>query len=460
MTTSGGEEILLGIVPVANGTAVKTHEAILNLLHQNEISFDKISACVFDTTSVNTGEVNGIIRKLERSFEHPILELACRHHMYELVCGAASEIIIGKTQQGKGNKKTTAPYEPLFRNLCESWENIDKENLTIFDIKSLPRALSTHIDEAKEFLKEWISTKNSQREDYLQMAKLCLIYIGGDLPNEMAKFRMQKPGAYHHARWMSKVLYVLKLAMLQPPFVDNIQNIRSLALFYSVFYAKQWLSCILPSEAPSQDLSLFKALEKVSNTKGNWPIEFQRICEAAMMKLKCHTWYLSERLVALALFSDKTKDTVKEKMRLAIIRHNKKPSHSEQQQPQCSSFTNKNLWDFVGPDTYTFFKLLNLNPNLLNENVSKWSSSAYFKHHIDVIRNLSVVNDISERALGMATYLHGQTMPKNEIDLQAQFIVVDELRKIHGKFQKTKKSKERVSRESLEEFLKSCLINK
>ena len=163
--------------------------------------------------------------------------------------------------------------------------------------------------------------------------------------------------------------------------------------------------------------------------------------------MKCHTWYLSERLVALALFSDKTKDSVKEKMRLAIIRHKKKPSHSEQQQPQCSSFTNKNLWDFVGPDTYTFFKLLNLNPNLLNKNVSTWSSSAYFKHHIEVIRNLSVVNDISERALGMATYLHDQTMPKNETDLQAQFIVVDELRKIHGKFQKTKKNQKNESPE-------------
>ena len=128
-----------------------------------------------------------------------------------------------KHSKERETKKTTAPYEPLFKNLCESWENIDKENLTIFDIKSLPRALSTHIDEAKEFLKKWISTENSQREDYLQMAKLCLIYIGGDLPNEMAKFRMQKPGAYQ-ARWMSKVLYVLKLAMLQPPFVNEIQN--------------------------------------------------------------------------------------------------------------------------------------------------------------------------------------------------------------------------------------------
>ena len=314
LTTSGGEEILLGIVPVANGTAAKEHEAILNLLHERKISLDKISACVFDTTSVNTGEVNGIVRKLERTFEHPILELACRHHMYELVCGAASEIIIGKPQQEKGKKKTTAPYEPLFKRLCESWKDIDKENFTIFDLKTLPRILLRHIDEAKKFLKKWLSNENSTREDYLQMAKLCLIYIGGDLPENMSKFKMQEPGAYHHARWMSKVLYVLKLAMLQPPFVNNIQNIRSLALFYSVYYAKAWLTCIFPAEAPSQDLSLFKKLEEVYNTKGQWPNEFKRITVAAMMKLNGHTWYLSERLVVLALFSENTDIFTKEKM--------------------------------------------------------------------------------------------------------------------------------------------------
>ena len=135
----------------------------------------------------------------------------------------------------------------------------------------------------------------------------------------MSKFKMQEPGAYHHARWMSKVLYVLKLAMLQPPFVNEIQKIRSLALFYSVYYAKAWLTCIFPSEAPSQDLSLFKTLEEVSNTKGNWPNEFKRIAEAARKKLNGHTWYLSERLVVLALFSENTDIPTKEKMRQAIL---------------------------------------------------------------------------------------------------------------------------------------------
>ena len=80
----------------------------------------------------------------------------------------------------------------------------------------------------------------------------------------------------------------------------------------SVYYAKAWLTCIFPAEAPSQDLSLFKALE-VSNTKGKWPNEFKRITVAAMMKLNGHTWYLSERLVVLALFSENTDIFTKKK---------------------------------------------------------------------------------------------------------------------------------------------------
>ena len=220
------------------------------LLNENKIPFNKISSCVFDTTSVNTGEVNGIVCKLETSFNHPILELACRHHMYELVCGAASEIIIGKPQKGKGDRKTTAPYEPLFKKLCDSWGDIDKDNLTTFEEASLPHMLITHIEEAKRFLHKWLCNENSMREDYLEMAKLCLIYIGCDLPDKMKKSKLRAPGAYHHAHLMSKVIYVLKLALLKPSFINDIDRIRSLALFYSVYYAKAWLTNKFAAEAP------------------------------------------------------------------------------------------------------------------------------------------------------------------------------------------------------------------
>ena len=152
------------------------------------------------------------------------------------------------------------------------------------------------------------------REDYLELAKLCLIYLGGNLPVKMSEFKLDAPSAFHHARWMSKVLYVIKLAMLKPPFVKDITRIRSLALFYSVYYAKAWLTCTFAAEAPVHDLSFIKTLDEVcSSTKGKWPEAFQKMAEAAKDKLTVHTWYLSERLVGLALYSDNVAIPTKEK---------------------------------------------------------------------------------------------------------------------------------------------------
>ena len=106
------------------------------------------------------------------------------------------------------------------------------------------------------------------REDYLELAILCLTYIGGDLPKNNAKLKLRAPSAFHHARWMSKVLYVLKIAMLKPHFVKDVSRIRSLALFYSIYYAKAWLTSIFAAEAPMQDLACIKALEEICSAKG------------------------------------------------------------------------------------------------------------------------------------------------------------------------------------------------
>ena len=157
---------------------------------------------------------------------------------------------------------------------------------------------------AKEFLTIWLQNEKTMRKDYKEMAILSLKYLGGDLPDKFSKFKLQAPSAYHHARWMSKVLYVLKIAMLKPPFVENIAKIRTLALFYSTYYAKAWLTSIFAAEAPLHDLEFIQTLEKVCSVEGTWPEGFQMIAKSAMDKLKLHTWYISERLVPLVLFSN------------------------------------------------------------------------------------------------------------------------------------------------------------
>ena len=452
LTTSNGDEILLGIIPVVDGTAAEEHKSIINLLKEKEINLKKIVGGVFDTTSVNTGELSGIVRRLEDSIGHSILELACRHHIYELVCGAASEIILGKTNQGKEQKKSTSPYEPIFKQLCKSWSNIEKSKLEIFNTKSFSRTLISDIREAKKFLISWLENEKSIREDYLEMAKLCLVYIGGELPKKYSKLKLRAPSAYHHARWMSKVLYVLKIAMLNPTFVENIEEIRSLALFYSVYYARAWLTSMFAADAPLQDLTCIKNLEKVCNDKGKWPELFQRIARAAFEKLILHTWYLSERLVPLVLFSDKLDNSDKDIIRSAILDYeSQQPQHKEQQRPECTSFIDKGLKRFVGPDSYRLFELLRINKEFLRKPASKWSTCKTYKHAVEAIKLLPVVNDPAERVLGMATQMHGQTMPKSEKDCQARYQVVHSVRKFQSSIAT---SSERVTKKNHNEFLK------
>ena len=193
--------------------------------------------------------------------------------------------------QRKEKERKRQQHEPLFKKFCNSWKDLDTANFHTLEIKDNNRTLLQYIDEAKSFLTNWLKNEKTMREDYLEMAKLCIVYLGGVLPQKFPELKLRAPSAYHHARWMSKVLYVLKIAMLKTHFVKDIGKIQSLALFYCVFYSKAWLTCMAPAEAPSQDLAFIKSLERVCSAKGTWPVAFQQIAKAALDKMLNHTWY-------------------------------------------------------------------------------------------------------------------------------------------------------------------------
>jgi len=51
------------------------------------------------------------------------------------------------------------------------------------------------------------------REDYLELLRLCLIFLGGGF--DVMDIQFRAPGAMHHARWMAKVIYALKIVLFQ-----------------------------------------------------------------------------------------------------------------------------------------------------------------------------------------------------------------------------------------------------
>ena len=50
-----------------------------------------------------------------------------------------------------------------------------------------------------------------QREDYAEFTELSLLY----LDNDRRSFKFGRPGAMHMARWMGKILYAVKMVLLE-----------------------------------------------------------------------------------------------------------------------------------------------------------------------------------------------------------------------------------------------------
>ena len=74
------------------------------------------------------------------------------------------------------------------------------------------------------------------RHDYLELATLSLLFPGGTFPEAMKVVTIKEPGAIHHARWMAKALYTLKIALfrkqLEGIYKEQLKDIYSLAIFY------------------------------------------------------------------------------------------------------------------------------------------------------------------------------------------------------------------------------------
>jgi len=146
------------------------------------------------------------------------------------------------------------------------------------------------------------------REDYKEFVKLSLVYLDDVDGGEMT---FQRPGALHKARWMAKLLYSLKIALLEkdiselPPGTittrQQVPNIRAFVTFVTHVYCIWWQTCKKTVDAPWHDLQLYKRLMQYKMIDKN-------IAQSATRDLNRHRWYLTAEMVPLALFSHNVPD--------------------------------------------------------------------------------------------------------------------------------------------------------
>ena len=86
---------------------------------------NRIIACGFDTTSPNTGKWAGSCVLLQQLLDYQIAWMAFKHHINDLVVGAAFKEIFGDT---------SAPDVTLFKILKQQWNSLDLSDLKLPEI--------------------------------------------------------------------------------------------------------------------------------------------------------------------------------------------------------------------------------------------------------------------------------------------------------------------------------------
>ena len=90
------------------------------------------------------------------------------------------------------------------------------------------------------------------RGDYKELLDLTVTVLGGNA-NPTFKF----PGALHHARWMSKAIYILKMYLFRDQIIlsdAELQGIISLSQYLVLVYVKAWFTCQVTTKAPANEL--------------------------------------------------------------------------------------------------------------------------------------------------------------------------------------------------------------
>ena len=409
----GGAQ-LLAVAKLGSGTGESMAAAVVSALETWGVA-DQVVGMSFDTTASNTGRRNGACVLIEQKMGKDLLHFACRHHILELVVHAVFVRVLGCS---------SSPELLLFKRFQTSWESIDREDFgTGIMVEEVATVLEDVKDEALRWTLQVLQEREDLRDDYRELVELVIIFLGGAPPGGI---RFRAPGAMHHARWMSKVLYSFKIWMFRGQFrltKKEERGLQRMCLFVVRVYAKAWIEASFSAQAPRLDLELIKAL-------GTYDKIDSEIGDVALSKLSSHLWYVSEELVGLSFFDSDVSCETKNAMVTALRREE---IDGEDSAPKRVTLPKKSvrdlhLEDFVSGRTLHFFRKLHLDEAFLDLPPDSWQMDEGFQRSSQIIRNLAVVNDHAERGVALIQEFNG-SLTKDEEQLQFLLQVVADHRK-------------------------------
>jgi len=163
LVSGDGTEKLLGVPKLAL-TGEQEADAVYSLLKQWRL-VDKVQAMSFDTTSGNTGRLNGACTLLEKKLGRALLWLACRHHVMELILSKVFTVCYGPS---------SARDIPVFKHFRVVWAGIVHNDYHSLDLKEGCESLKLA---ALQFLAQTITKERQIRDDCQELIELTMIIL-------------------------------------------------------------------------------------------------------------------------------------------------------------------------------------------------------------------------------------------------------------------------------------------
>ena len=188
------------------------------------------------------------------------------------------------------------------------------------DLTSFPKFRDLQGSSVLNLLLKLQEKKSFPRDDYKELLQLAIISLGGEVPN----FTFKLPGPGHHARWMSKAIYILKLHLLSKIFKmseEEFKFVQEITVFISFFYVKIWFESTFAVSAARNDLQFMANMLRYQYQNSGLVWTVLESCNR-------HLWYLRPQLIVLALCDEGLEDYQREDLALALHTQERKEIES------------------------------------------------------------------------------------------------------------------------------------
>lgn len=404
---------LLGVSSYKSGSDRKCGDIIADLTSDLLVSWkcaDNIVNMTFDTTASNTGSVTAACVSIQQKLGKALLWSACRHHV--------GEIILTHVFQHLQIETSKSPEVTLFSRFRKHFDlppHTTDQPMSKLDPGFFTGAAKDVVTVLKgEVLQKAQTELSIRRDDYLEFIELCMMFLDGVEEGKVITFK--RPGALHKARWMAKLLYSIKICLLEqhiailPPGTvttkRQVAKIRDFVNFATVIYSSWWMSCNSAVDAPWHDLKLICSLLQYNAVNST-------VASSALSAFKNHLWYLTAEMVPLSLFSQLVPATERRELadRLLAIEPSTAPAKPVKRlgsgfgKPVFPSEITEStkLADLIGPDSWYTIHILEIDMSFFAEDVESWPGNRAYETSMANVLTVNVINDCAERGVKLSS---------------------------------------------------------